>query len=379
MTGGDRAINILHVVTRLPVGGVENMLLKVVKSYDRQRFNVRVCCIKEGGEIADELMRGGYGVDILNRMKKHGFDLGAVTALCHVIKKNNVHILRTHQYHANLYGRIAGVLSGVPVMIPSFHNLYVSPDKPKIHRRVINWFLSLFSDALVPVSHVIASDLKRYDRVSHGKIRVIYNGIDPEAFSINLSKDEARDVFKLPRENILIGTVGRLTDQKGHRYLIEAVSGMSNINVAIAGDGPLKNELKDLAGRFRSGCYFSGRLKPDEIPLFLRALDVFCFPSLWEGMPSSLTEAMAAGLPVIASDIAPNREVLGDAGILVQKQDPAALAEKIKQIVNDSFLRNELGEKAKKRADIFSINRTVNEYESLFEEILIRKNMHHEI
>jgi hypothetical protein len=162
-------LNILHVISRLPVGGVENMLLKVVKGYDRSRFNPVVCCIKEGGEIADELIKAGIKVYILHRMKGHGFDWKAIRDIYRVIKKENIHILRTHQYHANLYGRIAGILAGVPVIIPSFYSLYISSDKPKIHRRIANYILSFFSDALVAVSNTVAHDIRKYDKVHSEK------------------------------------------------------------------------------------------------------------------------------------------------------------------------------------------------------------------
>lgn len=379
MAGEDKVFNILHVMTKMPVGGVENMLLKVVRGYDKERFNVRVCCIKEGGEVADVLIKEGYQVDILNRMQRHGFDWGAVSALYKIIKKHDVHILRTHQYHANLYGRLAGVLAGVPIIIPSFHNLYVSPDKPKFHRRIINYILSLFSDALVTVSEVIAIDVRRYDRVSPDKIKVVHNGIELKAFNEELSKEEARDILKLPHGNILIGNVGRLTDQKGHEYLIKAASAMSNVTVAIAGDGPLKNDLKELAGKVRCNCIFLGRLKPEEVPIFLKALDIFCFPSLWEGMPSALAEAMAAGLPVIASDIPPNREVLEDAGILVTPKDQDALTKEMSRLLEDANLRTELSAKSKMHAANFSIEKTVQAYEALFEELIKRKKLDYEI
>lgn len=379
MAGKNKVFNILHVMTKMPVGGVENMLVKVVRGYNKERFNVRVCCIKEGGEAADLLIKEGCQVDILNRMQGHGFDWGAVSAIYKTIKKQDVHILRTHQYHANLYGRIAGVLARVPVIIPSFHNLYVSPDKPKFHRRTINYILSFFSDALVTVSEVIALDVRRYDRVCPDKIRVVHNGIELETFTDTLSKEESRDILKLPRENILIGNVGRLTDQKGHEYLIKAASGMSNVTIAIAGDGPLKNDLKELAAKVRCNCIFLGRLKPEEVPIFLKALDIFCFPSLWEGMPSALAEAMAAGLPVIASDIAPNREVLGDAGILVTSEDEDALTKEISKLLEDANLRTELSAKSKMRANNFSIEKTVHAYEDLFEELIRRKKLEHEI
>ena len=371
----NKRINVLHVLSRLPVGGVENMLLKVVKGYDKSRFNVSICCLKEGGEIADELERLGFKVEILNRMKGHGFDIRTVTALSRFIKKANIHILRTHHYHANLYGRVAGIIAGVPVIISSFHDVYNSPERPKLHRSIINFILSFFTDKLIAVSNEVASDIIKYDRVNPNKIRVIYNGIQREEFSEEFSKQKMRDILKLPQNLFAIGTVGRLTEQKGHRFLIQSVAGMADTFIAIAGDGPLKNELQGLSEQYNINCIFLGAMHPGSIHAFLRTLDIFCFPSLWEGFGGALIEAMAVGLPIVASDIPPHREVIGNAGIFVTPGNPDDLSRALKMLITDPSLRKELGQKAKERANIFSIEKTIKAYEDLFEEELRDKGL----
>ncbi|MEW6416966.1 MAG: glycosyltransferase [Nitrospirota bacterium] len=367
--------NILHVVSRLPVGGVENMIFREIVGYDKNRFHASICCIKEGEEIAIQLRNAGYNVEILNRMKDHGFDVGLIKDLYTIIKKERIHVLRTHQYHANLYGRIAGILAKVPIIIPTFHNVYESPDKPKLHRRLLNYVLAFFTDVLVGVSETVASDIKRFDRVNPQRVKVIYNGIDLKDFQVAISKEEARRMFNLPQNSTIIGTVGRLTEQKGHRYLIEAASQINNASIIVAGDGPLKEELKRLADKTEGNCIFMGRICPEKIPLFLRSLDIFCFPSLWEGFGIALVEAMAAGLPVVTSDIPPLKEVVDDTGILVSPKDTEALAKALKMLIDNPSLRGPLGNKARERARIFSIENTVKTYECLFEEILRYKGL----
>ncbi len=372
----DKVVNVLHVVSRLPVGGVENMLLKLISAYDKKRFHASVCCIMEGGEIADELERAGYKVEILDKMKRHGFDPGAVHALYRLLKRENIHILRTHQYHANLYGRIAGILSGVPIMIPSFHNLSEYPRKPRLHKRAFNYFLGFFSDAMVAVSNAVASDMIRFDRTNPEKITVVYNGVPIERYNITMSRMEARRIHGLPLNGILTGSVGRLTDQKGQRYLIDALSSLDGKSLVIAGDGHLRSKLQEHANQLKVACKFAGTVSPEKIPSFLRALDIFCFPSLWEGLPNALVEAMAAGLPVVASDIPPHREVLGDAGIFVPPGDKDAIANALKRLINDSSLREALGIKAGERAKLFTIENAVKKYENIFEDILKKKKLY---
>ena len=370
-----KKFNILHVISRLPVGGVENMLFKVVTTYDKERFCPVICCIKDGGEVADKLKKSGYKVEILDRMKGHGFDIGAVKGIYDIIKRENIHILRTHQYHSNLYGRLAGIIAGVPAILPSFHNLYRSPDKPKFQRRIFNYILSFFSDKLIAVSNAVASDVVRYDWVDPVKTEIIYNGIEIEKFNIDLSKEEARKIFNMPVNPRIIGSVGRLTEQKGHRYLIEAAANAENVEIVIAGDGPLRKELESLTERLRVKCIFTGALDHKKIPVFLKSLDMFCFPSLWEGLPSALIEAMAAGLSVIATDIPPHKEVLGDTGVVVPAGDAGALTKAVNMLIDDPSLMLTVVQKEKERVKMFSIDNTTRTYERLFEDILKKKRL----
>jgi glycosyltransferase involved in cell wall biosynthesis len=367
--------NVLHVISKLPVGGVENMLSKVVKDYDKALYDVSICCIKEGGDIADDLIRSGYDVIILNKMKKHGFDAGTVTALYKYIRKKNIHILRTHQYHANLYGRIAGVLARVPVIIPSFHSRYESPNKPKIHRRFINHFLSYFSDTLVAVSNTVAMDITRYDKVNPKKIRINYNGVVIDKFNLDISKQEAREVLGIAADRYIIGTVGRLREEKGHSLLLKAASRLRDCQVLIAGDGPLLKELQELAASRHINCRFMGQISPNKVPLFLRALDIFCFPSYWEGLATSLIEAMATGLPVVASDIPSHREVLNEAGLFIRPGDTRELTRTLEKLMDDPSIRLSLSNKARERAKLFSLEKTVKTYESIFIKTLREKKL----
>ncbi|HHN65914.1 MAG TPA: glycosyltransferase [Nitrospirae bacterium] len=370
-----RPLKVLHLITGLSSGGVENMLYKVVTRYDRERFNPVVCCIKSGGAVAESLKAEGIGVIMMNRMRGHGFDWRAVLEIQRMLKQVSVDVLRTHQYHANLYGRIAGRLAGVPVIIPSFHNLYRSPDKPKMHRRLINRFLASWSDRLVAVSDAVADDIVRYDGIRRERIRVIHNGIVIEDFRPSIKKAKAREVFGLPEKRWIVGSVGRLTPQKGHEFMIKAVKGLKEVALAIAGDGPLRRRLKEVAHKEGVECYLLGTLDQKKIPLFLKALDIFCFPSLWEGMPSALLEAMASGLPVIATRISSNMEIVGNAGILVDTGAPEEIRDSIERLMGSEEMRKNYAEQASKKAERFSIENTVREYENLYLEVLKEKGL----
>ncbi len=369
-----KRFKVLHVVSKLPIGGVELMIYNEVTNYS-ERFTPVVCCIKEGGPVAEKIKQKGIKLYVLNRMQSHGFDWKAIKELYQIIKEEKPEILRTHQYHANLYGRIAGKLAGAPLILPTFHNVYVSPKRPKWHRRVLNRILSYFSDYLIAVSEAVAYDIINYDWIKPSKVKVIHNGISVEKFKIEVDKREIRRRFNLPADKIIIGTVGRLRPAKGQEYLIKAVADIKNVTIVIAGEGELKDYLKNIANKYNVELILLGNLDNEEIPYFLKSIDIFCFPSLWEGLPLAVIEAMAAELPVVASDISPLVGALSDSALYFPPKDYEKLREVLLTLINSEDKRKELSLRARSRAENFTIENVVKQYESLFLEILKAKGI----
>lgn len=179
--------------------------------------------------------------------------------------------------------------------------------------------------------------------------------------------------MNFPPKITLIGSVGRLVEQKGHRYLIEAAQNMKDCCIVIAGDGPIRKDLEAHSARLNVNAIFLGSIEPKTVPVFLRAIDIFCFPSVWEGFGIALVEAMSSGLPIVASDIPPHREVMADAGVYVSPQDAGQLRQSLTIVIQDLALRESLSRRARKRAHIFSIEHTTASYAALYDDILIRK------
>lgn len=354
-------INLMALIVSMPVGGVETQLLSVLRRLNKDRYNVSICCIKDLGVLGEKAADSGIKMIALNLMKSNRFSPGIARQISRTIREHNVHILWTHQYVANLYGRIAVLPSGMPAVISNFHALY---DNPKMHRRFFNRLLSGRTDFMVAVSDAVAADMKTYDRVSAEKIRVIHNGIDLSVFDIKASKAECRRELGLPEDDMIVGTIGRLSEEKDHKVIIDALLSMPDgVKGLIIGDGPLRKRLEE-AGQKRF--YFTGQMEYNVIPLALNAMDIFCSSSLWEGFGMAVVEAMASGLPVVASDIGSHREVLGEAGRFFPAGDAEALAKSLNMILDDTSLRRSLAGKAKERAALFSIEETVAAYDRLF-------------
>jgi glycosyltransferase involved in cell wall biosynthesis len=368
MTGS--RINIMILIVSMPVGGVENQILSIVQELKKQKYNITICCIKEKGVLGEKAEESGIRTVALNLMKSNRFSLNIPYQISRFFKENHIHILWTHQYVANLYGRMASIASRTPVVISSFHALY---DKPKIHRRFFNHLLSYRTDALIAVSNAVASDVKSYDHVNSSKVKVIHNGADLPFFDIPESKAECRAKLGLPEDDIIIGSVGRLSEEKNHKVIVEAIKSLpANVKGLIVGDGPLENALKEAGG---NRVYLFTNMQHSLLPLALKAMDVFCFPSLWEGFGLALVEAMAAGLPVVASDIPTLREVAHDAAIFCRSNNAGELSNILKSLINDPALMKSMGKKSVKRAEHFSIDNMVRAYEDIFNEIIRKKNV----
>lgn len=366
-------INILHVISKLPVGGVENQLLMILRKYDRKKLSPLVCSLSDKGEIGKEIEESGIEVIPLNKLR-HRFDWTIVKDIYTLIRTRDIKIVRTHQYHANLYGRLAALLAHVPCIIASVHNVYTI-DK-KIHRRIINKFLARFTDKVVAVSETVKKDILKYDGLTEDKVSVIYNGIDTNKF-LNANGNRVRAELGISSEAPVVGTVGRLTLQKGQKYLIDAVSTLREkfpqIVLLFVGDGPLRDELGNhirALGIDKNAILLGTRR---DIPQLLSAMDIFVLPSLWEGLGTALIEAMAAGKPVIATDIPPLKEIVNSekVGILVPIKDSKAIASSIELLLCNRVLAENLGKSAKERVlSHFTIDITMNKYVSLYENIL---------
>lgn len=374
-------INILHVISKLPVGGVENQLFMILGKYDRGKLCPLVCSLSDKGEIGKEIEDSGIEVIPLDKLK-HGFDWTIVKDIYNLIKTRNVKIVRTHQYHANLYGRLAAWLAKVPCIIASVHNVYTIDRK--IHRRIINKFLARYSDKVVAVSGTVKRDVLTYDGLAEDKVSVIYNGIDSDSF-LNLNGSLIRSNLGISSETPVVGTVGRLTVQKGQKYLIDAVSTLREnfpqIVLLIVGDGLLRGEIEKYIRTLglEGNVILLGTRR--DIPQLLSAMDIFVLPSLWEGLGTAVIEAMAAGKPIIATDIPPLREIINSekVGILVPVKDSNAFASSIELLLHNRTLAENLGKSAKERAlSHFTIDITVHKYTNLFKDILKSKgwNIH---
>lgn len=336
MESGKRRI--LHLFVTLPMGGAENLLLSTLRRLNPERFSSTVCCIGERGVVGDQITAMGVPLVELHLLDKGGFDRRIVPALVDLIRRERIDLVHSHLYHGNFYGRLAAKRAGVPA-VASFHNTY---SHPKLHRRLINWYLARHhTAAIIAGSEEIRRDVIRYDHVPDSLVELIPNSVDLARSESTLSKVQARKNLALPENALVLGTVGRLEEQKGHRHLIEALGLINrrgvNAYLLLIGDGRERLALKELTEQLglAERVLFLGT-RSDLGDLF-RAMDLFVMPSLWEGLSLAMLSAMAAGLPVVATAVGGVGQVLGDDeyGYTVSPGNAEALASVIQNTLAD--------------------------------------------
>jgi len=373
-------INILHIYQNSKIGGVQQQILNLLKAYNREVFNPIFCCLGPKEEIGKEIEETGIDFISLNRSRYNRFSPRIVIDLHRLMKKKRIHIVRTHRYRSNLYGRLAAFLTGVPAMIASVHDNYRTDKRPE--RRIMNSILSKITDKIVAVSEDIKKDIMRYDKIDPSKIVVIPNGIDLERFNPEDNFADIRREFSLEVSDTVIGFVGRIVPAKGLEYLIHAFSYIKeefkNSKLLIVGGGSLVEELKERAKKNKifDSTIFTGKRR--DIPEILSCIDIFVMPSIAEGLPNALLEAMAMGKPLVTAEVGGIPEVIqnGSNGLLVPPRDIEALATAIKKLITNVRLAAQMGHAARDLVlDKFSMRAITQKWQTLYLSILKEKGL----
>jgi glycosyltransferase involved in cell wall biosynthesis len=267
-------------------------------------------------------------------------------------------IVHTHLFGADAWGRLAAFLARVPLIVTTEHN--VNPDHPLV-KRLVNRLFAYWTDCFIAVSEAAKRVMILKDRVSAQKIKTILNGID----LARVIPRPARPFYDRPR----LIVVGRFYRQKGHTTLFNALAQVREPWVLrLVGTGPLERELRRLA----ESLHISSRIEwlgyRDDVPQLLSESDIFCFPSLWEGLGLVALEAAAAGVPVITSDLEPLREVLNEDDIrYIPTQDVDAWARMIEETLRRPAVAIERAMRAVPHVtSVVSIERMVEQYAELY-------------
>lgn len=375
----DNRITVLYIFAALPIGGAEQVLVTEVAGLDKSRYRPIVSVLSEKGPIGELIEKMGIPVFPLGRMKRNQFDYGIIRDLKEIMRREKVQLVHTHLYDGGKYGRLAARLAGVPAIVHTVHNIYV---KRRTKHHWINRGLSRFTDRFIAVSGAVKESMVQYDHISPEKIQVLYNGIDLTQMDVSEDRKEIRKALGIKPDEVVVGVIARLEEQKGHKVLLEALSLIpqlpDTLKVLLVGDGKLRLFLEEETRKrgFSTCVLFLGTRKP-VFPI-LSALDLFLLPSLWEGFSVALLEAMAMGLPVIATRVGGAEEVItsGQEGLLIPPGNPQNLAEAIQEALAHLERFQQMAGRGRERVrQNFSEERHLTLLQELYQEVLTAKGI----
>jgi len=374
---GRPAKKILHIVEDLKVGGLEKILASIVLSLDKSKYDVQVWCLARGGHIAQALIGQGMSVRIFN-LKSYYSPL-QIVALASFMKEEQFHLIHTHGYFASTFGRLAAIWARIPVVVTHVHSTYHDYGKRNL---LIERVLSYFTDRIICVSQVVQKFVIEIEGINEQKTCVVYNGADIPLIIENPEKIiSGKRQWGIEQNDIVVVIVASLTENKGHKILLEAFKAVTQflygIKLLIVGDGPQNGVLKSMSIKLDidENVIFVG--EQDNIQEMLQISDLFVLSSLFrEGLSIALIEAIAMGLPVITTNIGGNPEIIKDGvnGFLVPPGDADRLAHAIEILVSDPELRELMGRQGRKIYEQkFTLSRMIKQIETLYDQLLASK------
>jgi len=376
MTGADHRPLVVHVIHSLDVGGLETLLVDCINRMPAERYRHAVVCLTRYTEFAQRITRPGVALFALH--KPPGLGLGTHLKAWRLLRRLRPAIVHTYNLSAAEYCFTAA-LAGVPVRIHAEHGRDAGdPQGMNPKHNFLRRRLAPFIDRFIPVSEDLRRWLEETVRIPREKTLFIRNGVDTERFAAATGDGGAAPWGP---DDIVIGTVARIQDVKNHRDLVDAFARLRaqhpRLRLSIVGDGPLMPAVRaQVAALGLQEVVWLPGARADVAQL-LPGFSLFALPSLAEGTPVSMLEAMACGLPVVASNVGGIPEVISDGreGRLVPPRDVDALAQAIADYARDPGLRRRHGDAARVRVEqAFGMRAMLEQYDQLY-QLLYRQKL----
>ena len=370
---------VLHLLSTLQRGGTEMALLRLLPRMDPACWSFRVAWLHGPGDLVAPFAAACGGVPPEPLGLRFKADLRVLPRIVRMARREHVDLIQTHMDLADYYGAAAARLTGSRLV-----SIRQNADEFRTRR---TWkrppFLALehlsyaAADAVVAVSEGLVDFLARAERLPRHKTVVIPNGVDEMIAARAPERSAARRTLGWPAAGPVLGSVGRLAEQKGHRYLLLAfpaiLAGHPEARLVLAGEGPERAALEAEARRLG----IDGRVlflgHRDDVATILAALDLFAFPSLWEGMPMALLEAMSLALPVVAARGVGVDEAVTDGvtGLLVAPRDVEGTAAALLRLLRDPAEAARLGDAARCRVhERYALGRVADQFDRLYRRVL---------
>ncbi len=373
-----KPIKIAHLVNYLSPAGKEVGIVKLLNAIDSTRFAPVLIVLEK---VYDSLGLDLQKTRVIEIGKKEGNDFSLIGQLKRLFRQEQIDIVHTHAWGTLVEGILSARLARVPVIIHGEHGTF----HRDLKRRLVQRLFFALSDQVLAVSGVLADDLSKTIGIKRSKIHTILNGVDIKRFAPSAQKRaEHRSKLGFADDQVIIGTVGRPMKVKNHQLMIRALPDLIKenplVHFVIVGDTPkysLREELEELAKslKVREHVHFLGF--QTDIPGLLNAFDIFVLPSLSEGCSNVLQEAMATGLPIVASRVGGNPELIDHQqnGLLFTSNSVEELVNALRWMINNPEKAKQLGQKALHKArTMFSMEKMIKDYEDVYLKWMEKKN-----
>ncbi|MGG3478579.1 glycosyltransferase [Peribacillus frigoritolerans] len=356
-----KKIKILHVIPDFGTGGAEKLVLDLLSNYDKSKFTMAVLSLYNKSNTIYEKQLEKKGVEVFYLGKKPGIDISMINKIIKIFKKYNPAVIHTHRYVVR-YTLIPSVLLRIPIRIHTVHNI-AEKELDRIGIKLQNIAYRFFNYIPVAISTSVKNSITDLYKIK-SDIPLINNGIDIEKY-----------IFKGIKKNsgiINLIHIGRFSPQKNHDFLIDVFSRVakekSNVRLRLVGDGELRKHIEDkvkFMGIVDRVEFLGIR---EDIPNLLAESDIFLMSSDWEGLPLTLLEAMASGLPIVATKVGgiPDVAKHNSNAILVPRKNKELFYKAIVNLIEDFDLRNSMSEKSFLLSREFDIRVAEKQYEELY-------------
>lgn len=384
-----RKIRVLHLITRLIVGGAQEHAMLTADFLDKKSYEVEVWSGPQTGSegsLKEEYRKRGIKLEFIPELVREinpAKDFLALFKLVHKLKKQPFDIIHTNSSKAGILGRIAAKLAGVPIIVHtvhgwSFHDRMRTMER-KIYIALEKW-TEHFTDKLITVTDL---DIKKGMDVgisNPNKYVTIHSGIEIEKYrDIQVDIRKKRQELCINEDAIIVGTVARLSPQKAPLDFVEMVANVHrnypDVRFVYVGDGPLREVVENRIRKHHLENVISLLGLRCDVPELLHCIDIFALSSHWEGLPRVFPQAMAAGKPIVATRIDGASEAIqhGTNGFLVEAGDVKGFSHYVGLLIKDKNLRNVMGRKGLDMIDpAFSARDMVLQISRVYEELLNR-------
>lgn len=365
-----------HTIYAFKEGGMERGLLNIVNHGDPSQFTHTIICLTEAGAFANQI--AVPSCRIVELRKKPGHDFGLIRSIAAIAQDHGIDVLHARGWPTLVETAIAARLANVKSTVYGFHGKTMSDlSRRSLLRRAVQALAIRTYKNVVTLNARMRGDLAREAWLPESRITVIANGVDVNRFSPERKKEAVRKQYGLPSERLIVGNVARLDPVKNHEVLLHAVAKIAKHRrppfLLIVGDGDHRPVLEQLIITLGLTDHVLLSGYREDIPSFLSCMDVYVQSSHYEGFSNTVLEAMASGLPIVASDVGGTRDLFleGQEGHYFAPNDAQGLADVLTKLQDNESLRKAMGDRARRRAaETFSLETMVRQYERLYEKLV---------